>query len=76
MENICLICGFNELYDPPYDEKGGLQTKSALVVVFILDLMMMMFKIKKLYMSSGEVNGYKMEVNGFQRAGNPMKIGM
>ncbi|MEK4485686.1 hypothetical protein MHH81_08785 [Psychrobacillus sp. FSL H8-0484] len=23
MENICLICGFNELYDPPYDEKGG-----------------------------------------------------
>ncbi|AAM05442.1 hypothetical protein [Methanosarcina acetivorans] len=22
MSNICLVCGFNNLYDPPYDKNG------------------------------------------------------
>lgn len=22
MKNMCLVCGYNELYEPPYDERG------------------------------------------------------
>ncbi|MFJ8087180.1 hypothetical protein ACIQ7N_03070 [Lysinibacillus sp. NPDC095746] len=76
MENICLICGFNELYEPPYDEEGEPSDEICPCCSFHFGYDNFDDQEKKLYMNSGGMNGYEMEVNGFQIAGNLLKIGM
>lgn len=52
------------------------QTKYVHVVVFITDMMMMAFARMRNLMISGEMNGLKMVVFGFQKVGNRLQIGI
>jgi hypothetical protein len=64
------------LYEPPYDERGLPSDEICPCCGFHFGYDDDEVQDKKLYMYIGEKSGYRMDVNGFQRVGTPMEIGM